>query len=111
MKFVDCPNCFTSQSDISSVKSDSSRFVKFHKIKNILFGSRQMFYRPDQYYCRKAHIERKHKIKKRDLVRGVSVHQKSGEQKIIKVFILNSKKQRFYEFISCINSTNLVFYI
>lgn len=94
MKFVDCPNCFTSQSDISSVKSDSSRFVKFHKIKNILFGSRQMFYRPDQYYCRKAHIERKHKIKKRDLVRGVSVHQKSGEQKKNnQFFILNSKKK------------------
>lgn len=94
MKFVDCPNCFTSQSDVSSVKSDSSRFVKFHKIKNILFGSRQMFYRPDQYYCQKAHIERKHKIKKRDLVRGVTVvHQKSGEHKIISLYILNSKKK------------------
>lgn len=95
MKFVDCPNCFTSQSDVSSVKSDSSRFVKFHKIKNILFGSRQMYYRPDQYYCQKAHIERKHKIKKRDLVRGVSVvHQKSGEQNNQFIYFKFKKKKQ-----------------
>ncbi|GAB0098166.1 hypothetical protein DMENIID0001_138730 [Sergentomyia squamirostris] len=69
MKIVDCPNCFTSNSDDSDVDSSGVRGFVDAAIRK--FANFRLKDSPYHKSCRKIMIERKHKVKKRDLVRGL----------------------------------------
>ena len=85
MRFVDCPNCFLSHSDeseFSDVSASSGR-KRFRALTKIIFNRQKKsakFYNnvniekhPNGHWppasTRKFAIERKHKVKKRDLLR------------------------------------------
>ena len=78
MRFVDCPNCFSSHSDESDEsfnrKVPNKKTKKLKKLANVIFGSNNTIKKSTGnnglvHYSRKPHnAERKHKIKKRDLV-------------------------------------------
>lgn len=82
MRF-DCPNCFS----FKNIAAERSQFVKdyekrnlippnrFRELAKVLFGkplySNTVIYNPGfEQYTRKHNIERKHKVKKRDVVKS-----------------------------------------
>lgn len=81
MKF-DCPNCFS----FKNIAAERNQFVKdyeqrnvippnrFRELAKVLFGkpySNTVIYNPGfEQYTRKHNIERKHKVKKRDVVKS-----------------------------------------
>lgn len=75
MKIVECPNCFTSNSDDSD--ADLPRVKSFVDAALRRFTLFRLKDAPPHRPSRKFTVERKHKVKKRDLVRGAAIRGNS----------------------------------
>lgn len=101
MKFS-CPNCFS----VKNIATERNQFVKdyeqrnlipsnrFRELAKVLFGkpySDTVIYNPGfERYTRKHNIERKNKVKKRDVVKRGKLNIKRGfRHRLIQEFFLH----------------------